>query len=82
MGYNTGVSESPIIPILIGSQEDCFQFWRMLTDDGIFVNPIVPPAVGQGNCLIRTSYMATHTEGQLDRALESFYKIGKKLNKI
>ena len=82
MGYDTGVSESPIIPILMGSQEDCFRFWRMLTDDGIFVNPIVPPAVGQGNCLIRTSYMATHTDGQLDRALESFYRIGKKLNKI
>lgn len=40
-----------------------------LSDGGVFVNPVVPPAVPQGNCLIRTSYMATHTEEQLDRVL-------------
>ena len=82
MGYNTGISETPIIPVLIGEMEDCFTFWRMLTDDGIFVNPVVPPAVPQGQCLIRTSYMATHTDDQLDKALKSFYQIGKKLNII
>jgi len=82
MGYDTGVSETPIIPVLIGEMEECFTFWRMLTDDGIFVNPVVPPAVPPGQCLIRTSFMATHTLDQLDRALEAFYRIGKKLNKI
>mgnify|MGYP000314279675 CR=1 FL=1 len=82
MGYDTGVSETPIIPVLIGEMEDCFTFWRMLTDDGIFVNPVVPPAVPPGQCLIRTSYMATHTDKQLDKALDSFYRIGKKLKII
>ncbi len=82
MGYDTGVSETPIIPVLIGEMEDCFTFSRMLTDDGIFVNPVVPPAVPPGQCLIRTSYMATHTDKQLDKALDSFYRIGKKLKII
>ena len=82
MGFDTGISETPIIPVLIGEMEECFTFWRMLTDEGIFVNPVVPPAVPAGQCLIRTSYMATHTDEQLDRALDAFYRIGKKLNKI
>ncbi len=82
MGYNTGVSETPIIPVVIGEMDDCFKFWKMLTDDGIFVNPVVPPAVPHGQCLIRTSYMATHTDEQLDRALEAFHRIGKQLGVI
>ena len=82
MGYDTGVSETPIIPVLIGEMEECFKFWRILTDDGIFVNPVVPPAVPHGSCLIRTSYMATHTDEQLDRALDAFHRTGKKMGII
>ncbi len=82
MGFNTGISETPIIPVFMGDMNDCFTFWKMLSDDGIFVNPVVPPGVPQGQALIRTSYMATHTDSQLDKALDSFYKIGKVLGKL
>lgn len=82
LGFDTGVSETPIIPVLIGEMEDCFKFWRMLTDEGIFVNPVIPPAVPHGQCLIRTSYMANHTNDQLDRSIEAFARIGRQLNII
>lgn len=79
MGFKTGVSETPIIPLYIGEMETCFKMWRALTDEGLFVNPVVPPAVPPGECLIRTSYMATHTEAQMDRALAVFERVGKGL---
>jgi 8-amino-7-oxononanoate synthase len=50
--------------------------WRSLLDNGIYVNIVLPPAVPQGRALLRTSYMATHTEEQLDFALEVFQKVG------
>ncbi len=79
MGYDTGIAETPIIPLVIGDDMLCFKMWKELTEAGIFVNPVVHPAVPHGRALIRTSYMATHTEEQLDFALETFEKIGKKL---
>jgi 7-keto-8-aminopelargonate synthetase-like enzyme len=59
-----------------------FKFWKMATEEGLFINPVVPPAVPDGSCLIRTSYMATHTDAQLDFALSVFKKIGKNLGII
>jgi len=56
--------------------------WRMLADDGVFINPVIPPAVPEHDCLIRTSFMATHTDEQLNIALEKFKKVGKKLGVI
>lgn len=82
MGYEIGVSETPIIPLITKEMETSFKFWRMVTDEGLFVNPVVPPAVPDGSCLIRTSYMATHTDQQLDFALEVFKKTGKTLGII
>ncbi len=82
MGYDIGVSETPIIPIFIGTMEKTFKFWKGVTDQGLFVNPVVPPAVADGSCLIRTSYMATHTDEQLDFALEVFKKTGQALGII
>ena len=78
LGFNIGTSETPVVPIMIGDEMKCFQFWRGLTDEGIFANAIIPPAVAPGMSLIRTSYTATHTDKQLDRVLETFSRLGKK----
>lgn len=77
LGFNTGHSETPIIPILIGETITCFQFWRALHDAGIFVNPVVAPATPPDQALIRISVMATHTIDQLTYALEQIERIGK-----
>jgi 8-amino-7-oxononanoate synthase len=82
MGFDTGVSVTPIVPVLVGDQVKSFRFWKALYEAGIFTNPVIPPAVEPGHALIRTSYMATHTDAQLDRVLETFEKVGRKLNVI
>lgn len=82
LGFNMGSSQTPIIPIMIGDDTACFKFWKELTDEGIFANAIIPPAVAPGMSLIRTSYTATHTEQQLDRVLDTFARLGKKIGII
>jgi 8-amino-7-oxononanoate synthase len=82
MGFDTGVSVTPVVPVLIGDQVKCFRFWKALHDAGVFANPVIPPAVEPGHALLRTSYMATHTDEQLDRVLETFERIGKKMKVI
>lgn len=77
MGYNTGSSETPIIPVIIGNDELTFLLWRFLREDGIFANPVIYPAVPKEHTLIRTSYSATHTDEELERVLESFRKCGQ-----
>lgn len=77
-GFNIWTSESPIIPVVIGGLMDCLEFWRDLFDEGIYANAVVPPAVPRGQSLIRTSYMATHTNDQLDSILDAFRKVGIK----
>ena len=82
LGFDLGTSETPIIPIYIGEDMKTFQFWRELTDAGLFTNPVVAPAVPPNQALIRTSYTANHTDEQLDRVLEVFEKTGKKFGVI
>jgi 7-keto-8-aminopelargonate synthetase-like enzyme len=82
MGFDIGTSETPIIPIYIGEDMKTFQFWKELTDAGLFTNPVIAPAVPPNQCLIRTSYTATHTDEQLDRVLEIFHEKGKKFGII
>ncbi len=82
MGFDTGVAETPIIPLMMGEMERAFMMWKILGEEGVFVNPVVPPAVPQGRCMIRTSYMATHTDEMLDRVLGIVEKTGKKLGMI
>ncbi len=77
MGYDTGTSETPIIPIIIGDHMKTIFVWKRLFDEGVFVNPVLPPAVPPNRSLLRTSYMATHTDEQIDRVLEAYYKVGK-----
>lgn len=79
MGFDTGVSVTPVVPVLIGDQVKCFRFWKALFEHGVFANPVVPPAVEPGHALIRTSYQATHTDAQLDRVLDTFDKVGRKM---
>ncbi|MFQ5966108.1 MAG: aminotransferase class I/II-fold pyridoxal phosphate-dependent enzyme [Acidimicrobiia bacterium] len=70
IGLDVGPSETPVIPLVIGEEGHTFYFWNALFEAGIFTNPIVPPAVPQGKCLLRTSYMATHTTEMLDHVLD------------
>jgi 8-amino-7-oxononanoate synthase len=78
LGFDIGPTETPIVPILIGPMEMTFRFWRDLFDAGVFTNPVVPPAVPEGSCRLRTSFMATHTDGQLDFVLEAIERVGRK----
>lgn len=82
LGFDTGNSVTPIIPIIIGDDEKTFLTWRLLFDNGVFVNPVVSPATAPGRQLLRTSYMATHTDEQLERVLEIFAKVGKEMGLI
>lgn len=76
MGFNVWSSQTPIIPVVIGEMIDCFKFWKGLFEAGVYVNAVVPPGVPRGQSLVRTSYMATHTDDHLDRILEAFRKVG------
>ena len=82
LGFDTGRSETPIIPLIVGDDQRAFLMAKMLHDKGIFANVAVSPAVPNGNALIRTSYMATHTDEQLDKVLQAFEEVGKALKII
>jgi 8-amino-7-oxononanoate synthase len=77
LGFNTNNSESPIIPLTVGTDMVAFKMWRMLFDEGVFASPVVTPAVPEGQAIIRTSYMATHSDEHLNFILEKFKKVGK-----
>jgi 8-amino-7-oxononanoate synthase len=78
LGFNVWDSETPIIPVVVGDMETCFTFWRDLLEQGVFVNAVVPPAVPKGQSLMRTSYMATHSDDELDQILDAFRTVGQK----
>ena len=82
LGFDTGDSVTPVIPIIIGDDDLTFMTWKRLFENGVFVNPVISPAVSQGRQLLRTSYMATHTDEQLDQVLATFEKVGKELGLI
>ncbi len=82
LGFEIGPTQTPIIPIMVGPVEKTFKFWRSIFDEGLFTNPVMPPAVPENSCRLRTSYIATHTDDQLDYALDVFAKVGKKLGVI
>lgn len=82
LGFKTGHSETPIVPVIVGEDEKAFLMGMMLQDEGVFANVAVTPAVPSGMALIRTSYMATHTDEQLDIVLNAFGKVGRKLGII
>jgi 8-amino-7-oxononanoate synthase len=82
LGYDTGDSSSPVVPMVIGSDEEAFRMAVRLAEQGVFANPVVTPAVPPGRAMIRTSYMATHTREHLDRALEAFALVGREMGVI
>lgn len=79
LGFDIGNSVTPIIPIIVGDDMKTFIFWKALLDNGVYVNAIISPATPPGRQLLRTSYMATHTDDQLDRVLEIFEQVGKEV---
>jgi 8-amino-7-oxononanoate synthase len=79
IGFDTNTSETPIIPIYIRDNQVTFQFTQRLFEEGIFVNPVVSPAVPSDSSLIRMSIMATHTRYQLDEAIGKIEKIASEL---
>jgi len=82
LGYDTGPSQTPIIPVLVHDDEKCFMLWRLLREEGIFTTPVIYPAVSRGQALIRTSYGAGHTDKELDAILAAFEKCGRTLGII
>lgn len=83
LGFNIGSSkDTPIIPLYIGEDEKTFLFWRKLFDAGVFANAVVPPAVAPGQSLMRTSFMSTHEDTDLDKVLQICKKVGKELGII
>jgi len=82
LGFDTGTSETPIIPIMIKDAAKTYEMCSRLFEQGVFVNPVVSPAVPPGRELLRTSFMATHTDSQLDQVLSAFERVGKQLGVI
>lgn len=81
-GFEVGPTETPIIPIIVRNNLKTFQYTSRLMEEGLFVNPVVSPAVSEDMTLIRFSLMATHTKNQVDYAIEKIEKVGKELGVI
>lgn len=81
-GFNTGKSETPIIPVFVGDEIKTFMLTKMLQDEGVFINPVINPAVPKGDEMIRFSLMATHSFDQIEEAVDKIAKIAKKLQII
>jgi 8-amino-7-oxononanoate synthase len=79
LGFDTGASQTPIIPVIIGDVFGSIRFWRALFDLGVFAHPIVPPAVPANASRIRVSMSAEHTDEQIEQVLEAFAEVAKKL---
>lgn len=82
LGFDTGESSTPVIPVVVGEDRTAFFLARRLQEEGVYVNPVITPAVPPGRALIRTSYMATHRREHLERALEGFAKVGREAGLI
>ena len=79
LGFRVLDGQTPIVPVVIGDDLLTFRFWRLLFDNGVFVNAVISPAVPQGMQLLRLSFMATHEDKHLDIVIEKFEKVGKEL---
>lgn len=82
LGYDTGNSNTPIIPILLREDFRTVLAWHALIEEGVYTNPVLPPGVPPGSSLLRTSYMATHQKEHLDKALQGFAVVGERLDLV
>ncbi|HYM50800.1 MAG TPA: glycine C-acetyltransferase [Candidatus Limnocylindrales bacterium] len=82
LGFQTGASETPITPVIVGKGETAMGFSDRLFAAGVFAQGIGYPTVPEGRARIRTIVSSAHTDAQLDRALEAFEKVGKELGVI
>ncbi|MGB6851780.1 MAG: aminotransferase class I/II-fold pyridoxal phosphate-dependent enzyme, partial [Thermoanaerobaculia bacterium] len=82
LGFDTGETQTPVVPVIVGELEDTFLFWCKLFDAGVFTNPVIPPAVPESKCRLRTSLMATHSFEQIDFCLEAIERVGRELDVI
>ncbi|MBF0491878.1 MAG: aminotransferase class I/II-fold pyridoxal phosphate-dependent enzyme [Deltaproteobacteria bacterium] len=82
MGWKVGNTETPIVPVHIGNDLYTMLLWKELLEEGVYVNPILYPAVGKDKAMLRVSTMSTHTKDHLSFALDKFHKVGKKLELI
>jgi 8-amino-7-oxononanoate synthase len=82
LGYDTGSSNTPIIPVLLRDEYRTVLAWHALIEEGVYTNPVIPPGVPPNHSLLRTSYMATHEREHLDRALHAFKLVGERLDLI
>ena len=82
LGFDTGNSVTPVVPVVIGDDMKAVITWKTLFEAGVYVNVVVSPAVPPGRQLLRTSYMAIHTDEQLDRVLGIFEQVGKQMGLI
>jgi len=82
MGYNIGNSTTAIVPLIIGDEEETLELCKMVNDEGIFICPIVFPAVPKGTNRLRSHVLTTHTDEDIEKALEIFERCGKKLGLI
>jgi 8-amino-7-oxononanoate synthase len=77
IGYQTGHAEAAIVPVIIGDTIKTFMMWKQLLDEGVYTNPVPYPAVARGNEMLRTSYLATQSPEQLERARDIFASVAK-----
>ena len=82
LGFNTGVSETPITPIMLGESKVAQDFAAELLKDGVFTTPIIFPMVAQGKARIRTMPTAAHSKEDINEALSKIEKVGKQLKVI
>jgi 8-amino-7-oxononanoate synthase len=82
LGFDTLDSQSHIVPVLVGPDELTAIFWKMLWEEGIFTTPALPPSVPVDRSIIRTSVNADHTPEQVERLLEAFASIARRLGVI
>ena len=76
-GFDTGLTESPIVPIMVGTEERAFAMTKYCQDNGIFVLPVLPPAVKEGTARLRANVTAAHTTEDIDFALSVFIEAGR-----
>ena len=79
-GFEIGATESPIIPLYVRDTEKTFMVTKLAFDEGVFINPVIPPACAPQDTLVRVALMATHTKDQIDRAVEKLVKAFKALD--